>query len=244
MSFLDFKRIVSKLPKVSYFSFSGGEPVLHPDLKKMIMYVSRRMVDPIVFTSGFPFMNDFWKDLPLTSVQVTLRFPNAFLEDKFRGVKSFDSAIKTLEVLKKLGVYTQIHMPVWKENVKYIEDMARLAKKYNSDVMILPFLSYSGSMKDSMLSEKELEHVKNKCKKLGLIYGLTEEFCLAGISRIAVDVNGTVRPCVYLTNEDSVGSLLEEEWKVLEKRLERWRLKQGKLKGLCLARLRVLGNAD
>lgn len=142
MNTSEVKHIIDDLYKlgVQVVNFTGGEPTLRKDLPELISYVKGKGMMPTVATNGLSLynwiQNQKFKDVEW--IMVSLDWPMAKKHDEYRGIRMFDQAIKGIRaaVLERKTVL--ISMVVTKENISYMEDMCRLAKKLGCMIEMLP----------------------------------------------------------------------------------------------------------
>lgn len=104
----------------SILVFSGGEPLMRPDLYELIDYTSKRGLIPAVATNATLITDDIAKrlaDLGVSRVSVSLDGPCAESHDVFRGLPgSFDDAIRGIKALRNANVAVQINVTFTKAN--------------------------------------------------------------------------------------------------------------------------------
>jgi radical SAM protein with 4Fe4S-binding SPASM domain len=189
-------------------------------------------VKPQVFTSGyFQEKRKRIKEIKpyISSIKVTIRSSDPKKDSELRGRKnSFENSVEVLEICKELKIPICIHFVVDKDTVNEINDMEKLAKKYNARLIKLPFLPFFGS--------------KNITERFD--YDVLKEYppslCPAGILRLAIDINGNVSPCIYI--REKFGNIFTDDLIKIEKRMREWRLKWGECKGKCIAKEILMKN--
>lgn len=112
---------------------TGGEPLLHPELKDILAAVKDEGVRLIVESNGVLCTEDIARALKESCddvfVSVSLDGVDAATHDWMRGVKgSFVAALEGIRKLVHAGVTTQIIMTLVKRNAGQIEGMVRLAE--------------------------------------------------------------------------------------------------------------------
>jgi radical SAM protein with 4Fe4S-binding SPASM domain len=115
------------------------------------------------------------KAVPISRVAVSVDFPMAELQDKFRGqTGAFQAAISGIARLRKAGVEVQINCTVTTLNVKYLNELLELALKSGA-VAFHPFMlvptGRGKGLENVALSAEEYEQTLNwvydKQKELG-----------------------------------------------------------------------------
>lgn len=116
----------------SILVFSGGEPLMRPDLEELIAYCTTQGVVPAVATNA-TLVDDLvaqkFKQLGVSRVSVSLDGANAKTHDAFRGLHgSFDDALRGIRSLRKAGVEVQINVTFTKANRDEASDMLDLVQ--------------------------------------------------------------------------------------------------------------------
>ena len=98
--------------EVPYLSFSGGEPMLHPQFFRMVEYVCERGAQLKIETNGHYLSVDNcrrMKALGVKAVQVSLDGASAATFNRMRVRGNFDTAIDGLRNLRDAGVAVEIN---------------------------------------------------------------------------------------------------------------------------------------
>jgi len=229
MSLEDFKKVIKKLPSnLITLVFTGGETFTHPDLLKMCKYAAEFLIKPLLFTSGAVFLDMKPFKRYIDSVTVTIKYPSEELDNEWKGnPKAYKNAIRLLGQLKKLGIPRKINWAVDRDNVVVIEEMVKLAEKYDATIDMLRFMPYTHGVRTLALTDEEWEMVCEESLKYELIKirspsRYSYQSCTGGVGRLSINVDGSVTPCLYWTF-DSVANLLNESYEEVEKSLEEWR---------------------
>lgn len=110
---------------------TGGEPLLRYDLFQVAGYATRKGLRVVMGTNG-TLINDEvaakLKETPISRVAISIDFPTAALQDKFRGKSgAFQAAISGIASLRQAGVEVQINSTITKLNVRYLNELLALA---------------------------------------------------------------------------------------------------------------------
>ena len=137
---------------------SGGEPLLRPDVFEIGRYAYEKGLRAVMGTNGTlitPEIAAEIKAVPMPRISVSLDFPTAEAQDKFRGhAGAFEAAIRGIANARAAGVEVQINSTISKLNVGYLSDLIQLALKVGA-VAFHPFMLVpTGRGKE--LAEKEL----------------------------------------------------------------------------------------
>jgi len=111
---------------------TGGEPLLHPQIREILEFICIKNIRLIVETNGILCTHEAAKAIFLCRdafVSVSLDSPESGAHDYIRGVKdSFDRAKDGISNLVKAGLKPQIIMTVMRRNKNRMEEMSYLAE--------------------------------------------------------------------------------------------------------------------
>lgn len=122
---------------LSGVKLTGGEPLLHPNIHKIIEIVKINNIRLIVETNGVLCTPELAQDLATSLnpfVSVSLDGVDAETHEWVRGVSgSFQSALLGIRNLIEAGLPPQIIMTVMRKNAHQLEDMVRLAEDLGAE---------------------------------------------------------------------------------------------------------------
>jgi len=147
---------------------TGGEPLLRPDVFEIGKYASDRGLRVVLGTNGTIITEEIANQLarvPISRVGVSLDFPTAELQDKFRGKSgAFEAAIAGIKETQKAGIGIQINSTIIKMNAPYLDDLLNLALELGAvafhPFMLVPTGRGKGLAKEE-LSPQEYERILN-----------------------------------------------------------------------------------
>lgn len=112
---------------------TGGEPLIHPDIKAILHYLSQTDLRLLIESNGVLCTKeivDLVKKSKSPMVSISLDSPEPEVHEWVRGVKgSFDKAVSGLKNLVSANIDCQIIMSVMKKNVHHIEPLVRFAEE-------------------------------------------------------------------------------------------------------------------
>ena len=119
---------------LEHVKLTGGEPLLHPDLLRMVDLLREKEVGLTIETNGTLLTRSLARYLKDKS---TLHFISLSLDgatpeshDAFRGVKgSFDKTCQAIGYLVQVGYRPQVIMSLHQDNMGEIEPLVKLAEK-------------------------------------------------------------------------------------------------------------------
>ena len=155
---------------------SGGEPLMRQDVFLIASYAVDNGLRVAMGTNGTLITEDVatkLKAVPISRVAVSIDFPKAELQDKFRGKQgAFQSALLGIGLLRKSGIEVQINSTITRLNMKYLNELLELALKSNA-VAFHPFMlvptGRGKGLETVAMSPEEHEHT------LGWVYDRQKE---------------------------------------------------------------------
>ncbi len=133
-----------------FVDFTGGEPLLHPDLPEFLRQAKKVGLMTSVTTNCLLFEERVKElagliDLPHFSVDAD----EAGLHDKIRGCKSFDKVLKSIDTAIANRVYPDLLFTYTDENIDAAEGVWRLARKKRLILILDPVFAVWGPDKTS-----------------------------------------------------------------------------------------------
>ncbi|OGN92124.1 MAG: radical SAM/SPASM domain-containing protein [Chloroflexi bacterium RBG_13_48_17] len=139
------RRLIDQITEVGkpVVILSGGEPLLRSDLFQIAGYAVEKGLRVAMGTNGTLITEDVavrLKAVPISRVAVSLDFPAADLQDKFRGqAGAFQAAVSGIARLRQAGIDVQINSTITRLNMKYLNELLELALKSGA-VAFHPFM--------------------------------------------------------------------------------------------------------
>ncbi len=155
LTLAELTRIVDQLPRLQRVFLHGiGEPLLNPDLCRMIAYLKERDV-AVVFNSDAIGLTDKKRraliESGLDELRVSLDAATSETYRAIRGVPTFDRVVENVTALvdlqKGLGLATpriSLWFTVMKKNVRELPDFVRLAGKIGASAVNVQRLVHYG----------------------------------------------------------------------------------------------------
>jgi AdoMet-dependent heme synthase len=143
---------------------SGGEPLFRKDVFEIGRYASEHGSRVVMGTNGTLITPDIarrLKEVPFSRISVSLDFPIAELQDKFRGQSgAFEAALRGIRNAREAGVEVQINSTISRMNVRYLSDLINMALEVGA-VAFHPFMlvptGRGKGLADEELSPQEYE---------------------------------------------------------------------------------------
>ena len=179
--------------------FSGGEPLMRPDLPELAQYATEKGMRAVISTNGTLITKDIaakLKKIGLSYVGVSLDGLQK-THDRFRGSKgAFEKAIEGIRNCREAGIKVGLRFTVNKHNLADVPDMFDLMRQEKIERMCFYHLVYTG--RGSKLREEDLTHDESR-RLLDLIADKTKEMFDDGLAPEILTVdNHADGPYLYL----------------------------------------------
>ena len=128
---------------IRFIDFTGGEPLLHPQIHTILDYAKTLGFITTVTTNCilYPHLHHKIKGL-VDLLHFSLDAPVKQVHDRIRGVKCYERVIESIQIAKSIGEKPDILFTITDETIKYLETMSEFAQ--NNQLMLLcnPVFSY------------------------------------------------------------------------------------------------------
>jgi putative heme d1 biosynthesis radical SAM protein NirJ2 len=226
------KKLIGEIARAGFkiMIFSGGEPLLRPDIFQLVSYAAEAGLRPVFGTNGTLITGKTAKRLKDCGAAVMGISIDSLYEQKhndFRGCKdAFRLTLEGIRNCREAGLPFQIHTTVMDWNRGEVCDITDFAVKSGAVAHYVFFLIPVGRGKliaetslEMMEYERLLQKIMEKQKEVPIDIkptcapqftrtarqiGTETRFsrgCLAGLSYCIVSPVGIVRPCAYMTEE-------------------------------------------
>ncbi len=180
LSIEECRRLIDEIVEIGkpVVILSGGEPLLRRDIFQIAGYAVQKGLRVAMGTNGTLITEEITtklKAVPISRVAVSIDFPKAELQDKFRGKEgAFQSAISGIALLRQAGVEVQINSTITRLNMKYLNELLDLALRSGA-VAFHPFMlvptGRGKGLESAAMSPEEYEQtlswVYDRQKELG-----------------------------------------------------------------------------
>jgi len=131
--------MIDKLHKLGLvrINFTGGEPLIRKDIGELIDYAKFKGICVWMNSNGTyvpKFINSIKK---LDGLALSVEGPD-FIHDIIRKKGSYQEVLDAAEAAQQEGIMVKFSATLNKHNLDYIEDLIRLAKKFNTIVTFQP----------------------------------------------------------------------------------------------------------
>jgi radical SAM protein with 4Fe4S-binding SPASM domain len=206
-----------------YLDITGGEPFLHPDIIKILLYAEQSGYWISILTNGLLLDEKLIQSLSTIRARIRISFYSADKKthEYFSGENTYDPLVNIIRNLREKRLYFGIGMPVFKKNINEIEETVKFAIDEGcAFIRVSPGAKYHKAMiedVDSSLFEEmifsiiqsiikyrdyvELE-LDSSLKIPNPIEILTTRRCTAGCNFYFIDSAMKVYPCPYISTKN------------------------------------------
>ncbi len=131
---------------VKIVDFTGGEPLLHPDLPEALAAVGRKGIRTTVTTNGVIY-GERARELAgrVNILQFSLHGPDAERHDEVTGTPSFERVMAGVETARSLGEHPTFIHTVTDGAIETLGDVMALARRIGVPLFLNPAFEYPGT---------------------------------------------------------------------------------------------------
>ncbi|MFC1633292.1 radical SAM protein [Planctomycetota bacterium] len=196
--------------------FSGGEPLMRPDLFELIAYAVERGLRAVISTNGTLITPDMAKKIKQHGVSYVGISLDGIgdINDKFRGVAgAFDRAVAGIKNCQEAGVRIGLRLTLTKKNVQDLESLFDFFETENIERAC--FYHFVPSGRGGTMADEDLTHAQSR-DAVEMILAKTRSFKQAGRTTDILTVDNHVDGVyVYLRLAEQDATRAEEVWKLL-----------------------------
>ena len=210
--------------------FSGGEPLMRPDILELVRYAANLKLIPVFGTNGTLITEQKAEELKAAGAKgmgISLDSLDKNKHDEFRRFPgAWEGAVRGMKNCRKVGLPFQMHTTVMDWNQGELEQMTDFAVELGAKAHHFFFLVPTGraaTIEAEALRAETYENVLTRIMKKQLEVSIelkptcAPQFvriarqmgqeirfrrgCLAGLSYCIVSPRGKVQPCAYLNIE-------------------------------------------
>jgi len=147
---MDTQNVINLLEQIrdlggSRVNLTGGEPLTHPGLRKILEAASLNSLETTILSNG-TLIDDEWAGVLSDSnvdIQVSLDAATAEIHDSIRGEGSFKLAVRGVELLQKKGLNVITCTTVMRPNLDELDNITEFVKGLGiSRIRFIPFQKY------------------------------------------------------------------------------------------------------
>jgi len=199
--------------------FSGGEPLLRPDLFQLIRHAQSKGIRAVISTNGTLITAALareMKDLGLSYVGVSIDGPE-HVHDKFRGkLGAFQDSLRGIRACIDAGLRVGIRVTLTKYNYPYLDELFDLVEEENIPRACFYHLAYAGrGDRLQTMHRVDLTHEETR-DAVDTIFRRTMDFHRRGITKDILTVdNHTDAVYLYLKLRQEQPERADEVYQML-----------------------------
>jgi radical SAM protein with 4Fe4S-binding SPASM domain len=230
MTYEELKKIVDNIKGYVHVAllYNSNEPLLHPDLPKMIKYAGDQDLYTMVSTNMMLLTREKTDELlnsGLDEILLCLDGMTKEVYEEFRGPGSdFETVIENIKYFcsekKRRGLqkpYTELQFITTKQNQDQVPDIKKFAKEIGVDRLRVKSMSigeyaYQGKERDDLMEKfiPTRSDAKTRFKKDAIV---TPRDCMQPVTHATILANGDLVMCCYdIKGEYVYGNLLKESF--------------------------------
>ncbi|MBS5825056.1 MAG: radical SAM protein [Clostridium argentinense] len=210
---------------------TGGEPLIRPQIREVLMYLSSKSFSFELYTNGFLLDKstcDFLNNVNVSKVKISLDGKDSETHDKFRNkFGSYDKVVQAIKYLKSINVPVEINSVLHKKNINNIKEMCEFFQNDLGVKYKLDFIINSGNAKDNYndigISINEYcnsmyPYVRKYLKETNIDYTnpcISNDFCGIGKEFIYIKSDGLIKLCPSIDDTYNYGSIFNKRLKDL-----------------------------
>jgi len=223
------EKMIGEIAKAGFriMIFSGGEPLMRPDIYHLVSHAVKAGLRPVFGTNGTLLTEETarkLKDCGAAAMGISVDSLNEEKHNDFRGCSdAFRLTMEGIENCKKVGLPFQIHTTVLDWNQAEVSDIIDFSVNVGAVANYIFFLIPVGRgkfLEDTSLQVREyealLKTIMEKQKNVPIdikptcapqfvrvakeleVQSRFKKGCLAGLSYCVITPEGLVRPCAYM----------------------------------------------
>lgn len=205
---------------VQEFNITGGEPLLHKDIKKILKYIEQRGMATRLYTNGFLLNDefiDFLNSIHIMCVRISVDGLDEKTHDEIRKVKSYRCIEINIEKLLKKGITVEISTTTMRTN---LHEVPEIIKKYSGKDNLRHIVDtyLPGNVYDILkVNEREyVEAIKSRfepfCNKCS---NAVKKHCGIADNYMFIDSKGIAKLCPTLPTEYDLGNVCQSGIKAI-----------------------------
>jgi pyrroloquinoline quinone biosynthesis protein E len=199
-------------------NLTGGEPLLRPDLERLVERCHALELYTNLITSGLPLQKERiarLKELGLDAIQISLQAAREETSDRVAGTPSFQKKLELARWVKELGFPLTLNSVLHRQNLDQVSEIIALAEELRADRLELANTQYLGWAllnREALLPSREQlaaardvarrakERLKGRMEVLFVLpdyYSDRPKACMNGWGQryIVIAPNGRALPC-------------------------------------------------
>ncbi|THF74624.1 pyrroloquinoline quinone biosynthesis protein PqqE [Cohnella fermenti] len=203
---------------VAQVHFTGGEPLLRPDLERLVGRARENGLYVNLITSGVGLTEERVRQLKeagVDSVQLSVQAPNAELSDSIAGFRAHELKRQAAARIRASGLPLHMNVVLHRANLPLLEEMIELCEEWGAERLELANAQYYGwalrNISQLLPTREQLEEAEavyarakerigDRIELLWILPDYYEQYpkpCMGGWGRLSLTVapDGRVLPC-------------------------------------------------
>ncbi len=151
---------------IRFIDFTGGEPLLHPDLHRFTARAAELGMTASVTTNSllYPKRAEQLRG-SVGLLHFSLDSADPQLHDELRGIACHEAVIESIRVARELGEQPDLLITVNDDNYRQLPGVYELARRHKLLLLINPIFSY---FKEENLSDEVMDYIEEFASKPGV----------------------------------------------------------------------------
>lgn len=149
---------------VRIVDFTGGEPLLHPDLPRFLKAAKTLRLITTVTTNGllYPQKGPDLRGL-VNLLHISIDGASAHTHDRMRGIDSYDRVMEAIELALSWGERPDLLFTANADNYRDVAPLADLARRLGLVMIVNPVFEMCGG--EDLLSRSQLVELASLCRR-------------------------------------------------------------------------------
>jgi len=171
---------LAKIPQFRMLVYTGGEPLVRPDIFELLSYSKKAGFVNVIATNGTLITPDVAARLKRAGVAgaaISLDSADPRINNKIRNSSTaYSDALKGIKAVKKAGILLQVNTTVMEYNLDQLDELVSLVDGLGSAIMLMYQLvpvGRGGNIKDAALNRENngrlIRFLEKKQKKSSVI---------------------------------------------------------------------------
>lgn len=164
---------LARIPRFQMLAYSGGEPMVRPDIDDLLAYSKKRGLVNVIASNGtlidLPRAREL-KRLGVKGLAVSFDSTDPAIHNHIRrSPTAFERALRGIEACKQAGMVLQINFTAMRENVATLDEVVRFCHEIHADIMLCYQLVPMGrgmAIQTSALSAQDNQQLVQKLSAL------------------------------------------------------------------------------
>lgn len=220
MTLEEIKRAIDILDDlgVAFIELTGGEPLVRKEILEILKYINSKNFIISIITNGYNLTEEIAEELAkgqVFHIRLSLLAANENKCDELTKVKgSFQKTVNAARILKKYNIKFVMTSVITNQNINEYDEYKELEKelgiKIGFGMNVAATLTGFDEVREYELKQSDVDDLEKYIIDNGKVDVTREFICSGGKSKLAVDNQGNIIPCVKC--REVVGNILEDDF--------------------------------